>query len=479
MTDAESRPTPEEPKPGKELQLMTEGDGLAIIGEATEVERFLVSQGLDRAPSKDLSHRLGSLMRNASALTQTGSEVAAHAGRWVKLTEESAAKVAALGLTPTTTPGISHAMIGERGAIESWIQIVTGPTSLVTNPAVLAGAAGVMAQIAMQQAMEEITEYLVAIDEKVNDLLRAHKDAVFADMIGASQMIDEAMTIREQAGRVSEVTWSKLHNVAFMLARTQAYALRQLDGLAEKLERKSEMGELASVAKDVEATVQEWLYVLAQCVRLQDGVAVLELDRVLDASPDQLNEHRVGLRLARENRLQLIARSTVQLIDRMNAAAERANAGVLIHPIASPSVVHSGSVVRDGVVEFQARLGLGREIQSLEARRWTSAAADAWDTAIKVGADGLAVANRIGSQTVQAFQAVDLDDDGIPDKPRALTALTDTGTTIAGAATTAAGAATTAAAAAAKAAGKISARLRRNATETPALEPGETEWKPS
>ncbi len=103
MTDAESRPTPEDPKPGKELQLMTEGDGLAIIGEPTEIERFLVSQGLDRAPSKDLSHRLGSLMRNASALTQTGSEVAANAGRWVKLTEESAAKVAALGLTPTRT----------------------------------------------------------------------------------------------------------------------------------------------------------------------------------------------------------------------------------------------------------------------------------------------------------------------------------------------------------------------------------------
>ena len=68
MTDAESRPTPEGPKPGNELQLITEGDGLAIIGEATEIERFLVSQGLDRAPSKDLSHRLGSLMGTAARI---------------------------------------------------------------------------------------------------------------------------------------------------------------------------------------------------------------------------------------------------------------------------------------------------------------------------------------------------------------------------------------------------------------------------
>ena len=44
--------------------------------------------------------------------------------------------------------------------------------SMLTNPAMLAGAAGIMAQLAMQQTMQEITDYLAVIDEKVDDILR-------------------------------------------------------------------------------------------------------------------------------------------------------------------------------------------------------------------------------------------------------------------------------------------------------------------
>ena len=74
----------------------------------------------------------------------------------------------------------------------------------------LAGAAGVMAQMAMQQTMDEITDYLAVIDAKVDDVLRAQKDAVIADMIGVDVVLDEAMTIRDSVGRVSEITWSKV-----------------------------------------------------------------------------------------------------------------------------------------------------------------------------------------------------------------------------------------------------------------------------
>ena len=106
-----------------------------------------------------------------------------------------------------------------------------GAGSLLTNPALLAGAAGIMAQVALQQTMDDITDYLAAIDEKLDDVLRAQEDAVRADMIGAGFDSDEAMTIREHAGRVSEVTWSKVQATSATIARTQAYALRQLDAL--------------------------------------------------------------------------------------------------------------------------------------------------------------------------------------------------------------------------------------------------------
>ena len=48
----------------------------------------------------------------------------------------------------------------------------------------------------MQQAMEEITDYLAAIDEKVDDILRAQKDAVLSRMVGVGFELDEAMFLR-------------------------------------------------------------------------------------------------------------------------------------------------------------------------------------------------------------------------------------------------------------------------------------------
>jgi hypothetical protein len=264
-----------------------------------------------------------------------------------------------------------------------------------------------------------------------------------------------------------------------------------LDALAEKLERKSDMGELANSARVAEAKVQEWLAVLARCFQLQEGIAVLELDRVLDASPEELNKHRIALRLARQNRLQLLARSTVQLLARMKAAAEHANTEVLLHPIASPAVVRSNNVVAAGVVEFRERLGLTADSQSLEARHWLTAAGETWDAALKVGADGVDAAGRFSTQTLQAFQPVDLDGDGVPDKPRARTAVETAGATVLETASTAAratagaagaaaeavaGAAASVAEAGANVSGAISSWLRRRPSKPAA--PVEAESEP-
>src|SRR5690606_4142653 len=179
--------------------------------------------------------------------------------------------------------------------------ISKGPGAL-TSPAVLAGAAGIMAQLAMQQAMTEILDHLAVIEEKIDDVLRAQKDSALSEMIGVDLLIDEAMTVRETVGAVSEVTWSKVQGTALTIARTEAYALRRLDALAEKLERTPAIADLAKVARAAEPEVREWLAVLAHCVRLQDALAVLELDRVLGSAPDELDQHRLGLRTARGKR---------------------------------------------------------------------------------------------------------------------------------------------------------------------------------
>ncbi|GIJ25145.1 hypothetical protein Vqi01_03070 [Micromonospora qiuiae] len=382
---------------GNEVHLISDGDGFAVIGDPMTVEHFLVSEGL---PSKDLGlPRLSAVLKAGSTAAQAGSDIAAKSGRWVQLTKESAQLVDKFGLMPSKTPGVSHAMVGEPGSIKSWLQIAKGPRSVAGNPAMLAGAAGIMAQLAMRQTMEEITDYLAAIDEKVDDVLRAQKDAVLARMIGVGFVIEESMTIRDARGRVDEITWSKVQGAPATIAETQAYALRQLDALAEKLERKSSIGDLAKAAKDAESKAQEWLAVLARCFQLQDAIAVLELDRVLDASPEELDGHRLGLKTARKNRLELIARCTERLMDRMNAAADLANAEVLLHPMDSPAVVQSSNHVSVAIVDFHGRLGIEGARQSSEARRWTDAAKEVMDKALETGADGVGTARRFGNET--------------------------------------------------------------------------------
>lgn len=326
---------------------------------------------------------------------------------------------------------------GEAHGIKGAVQFARGTGSTFANPAVLAGAAEIMAQVAMQQTMDEITDYLAAIDEKVDDLLRAQKDTVLADMIGVDLVIDEAMTVREAVGRVSETTWSKVQSTTVTIARTQAYALRQLDALAEKVERKAQLSDLAKSAKDAEVKTREWLAVLARCFQLQEAIAFLELDRVLEAAPEELDSHRQALRTAREKRLQIIARSTLRMLERMSLAAESANTKVLLHPVSARSVVDSSNVVAAGIDAFHVRLGMDEDGRSLDAKRWREAVTEMKDRLVQSSTDGVGAAKRLGTDTVDrttaVFRAVDLDGDGVPDKPRALTAMEDAGAALKGA----------------------------------------------
>jgi rRNA processing protein Krr1/Pno1 len=387
-----------------DIQLISDGDGLAVIGSPAAVERFLVSEGL---PSKDLGlPRLGSTLSAVAGAAQAGSEIAASSGRWVKLTKESAQALKKYPLMKGSDPGVSRAVLTQNGKIKGLLEVTTTRGSLLTSPALLAGAAGLMAQLAMQQAMDEITDYLAAIDEKVDDVLRAQKDAVLADMIGAGFVIEEAMTVREHVGRVSEITWSKVQATSMTIARTQAYALRQLDTVAEKMEHKTRIGDLARASRDAASAVREWLAVLARCFQLHDAIAVLELDRVLDTTPEELDRHRLALRAARQNRMELISRSTERLMARVDAAVGTANTKVLLHPTASPAVVHSSNHVAIAVADFRGRLGIERGRQSLDARRWADAAAEARDKVLETGAEGVSAASRLGNETLDRARSV-------------------------------------------------------------------------
>lgn len=382
-----------------EIELINDGNGVAVIGPSSVVEQFLMSQGL---PSKELDlKRMGSSLNSAAGVAQAGSEISAESSRWVKLTKESAAAFEKTRKMTGSRDGVSRAILTEdNGRIKGILEVVDG--SMLTNPAMLAGAAGVMAQMAMQQTMDEITDYLAVIDAKVDDVLRAQKDAVIADMIGVDFVLDEAMTMRDAVGRVSEITWSKVQSTGQTIGRTQAYAIKQLSGIAEKLESQNKVSDLADVSRQAERAVQEWLAVLAHCFRLQEGIAVLELDRVLDASPDELDDHRQGLQLARQRRLDQLATGTASLLQRMDAAAGIADAKLLLNPMAAPKVLSARNKVHNDVISFQQLLGIDGDMAELEGRRWREAALEVRDKVVASGSDGLDGAVQAGSNTLES-----------------------------------------------------------------------------
>ena len=424
---------------GSEIELVSDGDGLVAIGAPADVERFFLSTGLDRAPSRDFDlHRLWSLTGTGAASVKVGANLAANSGRWLKLTSESAEAVKKFGLMPTKTPGVSHAMIGDPGDIKQWLQIAQAPSVLLSGPFALTALSTMMQQRAMQQQMDEIVEYLEEISEKVDDIVRNQKDAVLADMIGVDLIIEEALTVRDEVGRVSEVTWSKVQTSAMTLARTQAYAVRQLETIAEKLEKKKDLGELAKVTKESEPKIHEWLAVLARTVLLQDGASILELDRVLDSAPDDLESHRLGLSKARHNRVELIGRNTARILSQMDKTVQRANASVLLNPFDSPAAVRSSNQVVVEVRDFRERLGIDSGDESQAAKRWLQAVVEVRDKAVASASGGVAAAGHFGAETFDraagAFRALDIDGDGVKDKPRAAAAADNASVKVKGAA---------------------------------------------
>lgn len=395
-------PSPtQEPTISDEIQLISDGDGLAVFGEPGVVDRFLASEGLPAHRDITLPSTTDALAVGAAA-AQVGSELAAQSGRWVKLTKESAQLVEKHGLRQSKSGLATGVLKGEQGQIKGIVQFAKGRGAAgLTNPALLSGAAGVMAQLAMKQAMDEITDYLAAIDEKVEDVLRAQKDGVLSRMIGLGLVIEETLTIREHGGRVSDITWSKVQAAPATIAETQAYALRQLDGLAVKLESKRKIADLAEAAEAAESTAQEWLAVMARCWQLQDAIAVLELDRVLDAAPQDVDGHRRGLQAARRDRLELLSTTTGRLLARLDAAAATANTKVLLHPARAREVVQASNQVGEAVLGFHGRLGIEGSREAVEARRWAEAAGEVRSKALEAGGDGVDVARRLGSGAVR------------------------------------------------------------------------------
>lgn len=385
-----------------EVELISDGEGLAIVGEPTAVERFMKAFGVSSLEAIDL----GAILSTGVALAQAGAVIADRSGRWVKLTEKSAEDLKKFGLTPTKTPGIAYAMAGKAGKIDKWLQIQEGIGPILTSPILLANSAALMSQYAMKQEMEQITEYLAAIDAKLDQVIRSQTNQVLARLDGVDLAVREAMHVRESVGRVSEVTWSKVQSSAQSIHETEGFALRQIKDLIDQIDTKETIARLVESVAKVEADVEKWLVVLARCFELHDAVGLLELDRVLDASPEELDKHRLGLQSARQDRRQLFAERLDPLFEQLGEAIRVANSKVLFNPLQSPAVVTSTNAIADHVIAFLNLLEINSSKESAQAKQWREAASENWEKARVLGSQGISQAKKLGGDARESAAAM-------------------------------------------------------------------------
>lgn len=361
-----------------EIELVSDGEGVVVAGDRSAVERFLGHAGLLAQAQEFGLGKLSNVLKTGADVMETASSIVEQSALYLKLTPESAQRLKdAGGLMKTKTEGISHAMLGETGKQSlKWLQVEDGPASLLTNPAVLSGVGGLMSQFAQQAEAQELKALLVSIDEKLDDVRRAQRDAVLAKMMGAAAAIEEAMTIRQHGGD-PKTLWDKVSGASKTILTVQEDALLSLRALADKVEGKNKTGDLKKATQEIEREVAIQLAVLARCFELQNEFEVVELDHVLATAPANVEGHRLGVADAREKRRASVLESTTRLMSQMDAAGGIANENILLHARAARSVIDSLNSTAAIVDDFHAPLGIESTRDALSATAWREAFRDA------------------------------------------------------------------------------------------------------
>ena len=350
------------------IQLISDGDGLAVVGDDGAVKKFLDSVGLFSI-SKPLGMvKVGPTLGTAAGVMKGISDMAVNSCRYLKVDKETAQLIKKHGLMETKTPGISYAMLGKPGAVSKWVNVETGPGALVSNPAVLSGIAGIMAQVAVQQAMSEITDYLATIDEKVDDILRKMDDVAVAQLVGLGNAIERAMTIRGETGGVDEGLWSTVDQAHQIIGTTQSYALDQLTAIAKKLDY-AKVGGLSKAVNQAESEIPRWLAVLARSFQLEGATNVLELDMKLAETPEGVVAYRRGMAKAVNARRESVSGHITDLLDRMDVAVGRANAKIVWNRDKSMEIVESANHLATRIHDFAGLLRIESDPRSWEGRR--------------------------------------------------------------------------------------------------------------
>lgn len=373
-----------------EVQVFAADQGLLVWGPSKALEIFDGAEDVRaRALKPSTLAKLGmvatGILAHAHAQDQAAAEqaaqAAAEAGRYLRLSDESWAFVQEHGISNLTAGVVRLKDVpgAEGGEILKHLQFIQGAPvgAAAGGPAALTLAlANVATQSSIQAQLEEIQEYLEVIDKKLDRLLKDRRLEIAGQLGGVVFAIEEAEAVQESTGGISALTWSKVQQNALLLQQVQAEAVTRLADVADRvIGTQDDVDELAKTAVAAEEDVQFWLGMLARSMALQDRQQLLELARVEQEDPAQLEAHRTGLVAARALRHERIVEALRRINEATVDAGSLTNLGIVANPISSRRVRRGVDSVTEQVVEFVTHTEIElAEIGRVEARGWLQAA---------------------------------------------------------------------------------------------------------
>ncbi len=360
-----------------EVEIVSDGEGALVLGSRKAVRRFLKQHGLANAADSFNLERLNKVLGVGSDLLESVSNIAEQSAMYLKLTPESAQRLRdSGGLMPTKTKGISHAMLGKTGDRSmKWLQVDTKASSLISNPRVLAGVAGLMSQVAQQAEAQEFREFLVRIEGKLDAVRRNQRNAVIARMQTAAGQIEDAQILRENGGD-PRTLWDKVQGAHSAIINVQEETLLALGALTEKAHAEEKPGAIKKTTCEIEQEVALHLAVLARCFELEDQFRIIELDHVMATAPDYLEGHRQGLMENREQRRGKILGRTRSLMQQLDRCGAVANENIILHSRKAQAIIASLNSTAETVREFHEPLGVTVERDNIAAVTWREALRD-------------------------------------------------------------------------------------------------------
>ena len=358
-----------------EVEVVSDGEGAFVIGPDNDVHQFMKQHGIaDTARPFDF-WRLRKILSAGAILLEGSSAIAEQSSMYLKLTPESKQRlIDAGGLMPTKIKGISHAMLGKTGdASMKWLQVDSKlSSSIITNPATLAGIGGILSQAVRQVEAQELRKFFIRIDDKLDSIHRNQRNTILAQVQAAAVQLEEAQIMRSNGGD-PRTLWDKVRGTESDVIKVREQILLELAGITKKARQENKPKKLTKLLKETENDIDIHLSVLSKCLELEDLFQVIEIDHVMTTAADFSEGHLKGASEARKRRREDVMDRTKSLINELDRVASDAISNTIIHPIAARSITDSVNIIRERIEEFYEPLGKNINRVEIELISWHKA----------------------------------------------------------------------------------------------------------